>query len=287
METVLRIAIQKSGRLSEDSLALIKDCGISFNTESRVLKEQATNFPLEFLFVRDDDIPMYIRDGIADVGIVGKNEYDEQGIDLCMLKDLGFAKCRLSVAVPQGAPYDGLSSLEGKRIATSYPHILGEALKKAGVHASFVQVAGSVEVTPAVGIADCICDLVSTGTTLAANGLKEVECIYRSSAILLGRKEMGDPVKEDILRRLMLRINAVQRAAGYKYIMFNLPEEHIKEAASIVGGMKSPTVTRLMDSGWVSVQTVVAEDRFWEVLEQLQAIGAEGILVTAIEKMTE
>lgn len=287
METVLRIAIQKNGRLSEDSLALIKDCGIVFGTESRVLKERASNFPLEFLFVRDDDIPMYIRDGIADVGIVGKNEYDEQGIDLCMLKDLGFAKCRLSVAVPQGFPYDGLKSLEGKRIATSYPRILGGVLEKAGVHASFVHVAGSVEVTPAVGVADCICDLVSTGTTLAANGLKEVECIYRSSAILLGRKEMGDKGKEDVLRRLLLRINAVQRAAGYKYIMFNLPEEHIKEAAAIVGGMKSPTVTRLMDPGWVSVQTVVAEDRFWEVLEQLEAIGAEGILVTAIEKMTE
>jgi len=287
METVLRIAIQKSGRLSDDSLELIRSCGIKFGAEARVLKERASNFPLEFLYVRDDDIPMYIRDGIADVGIVGMNEYDEQGIGLHMLKDLGFAKCRLSVAVPQGMPYKDLHSLEGKRIATSYPNILGQTLKAAGVNATFVHVAGSVEVTPAVGIADCICDLVSTGTTLAANGLVEVECIYRSSAILLGRKEMGNREKEDILRRLLLRIDAVQRAAGYKYIMFNLPEDHIKDAAAIVGGMKSPTITHLMDPGWVSVQTVVEEDRFWEVLEQLEAIGAEGILVTAIEKMTE
>lgn len=284
---MLRIAIQKSGRLSEESLALVKDCGISFNCDSRVLKEQASNFPLEFLFVRDDDIPMYIRDGIADVGIVGRNEYDEQGIDLKLIKDLGFAKCRLSVAVPQGFDYKDLSSLEGKRIATSYPHILGSVLEKAGVHASFVQVAGSVEVTPAVGLSDCICDLVSTGTTLAANGLREVECIYRTSAVLLGRKEMHSKEKDDILSRLLLRINAVQKAAGYKYIMFNLPEEDLSKAAAIVGGMKSPTVTRLMDKGWISVQTVVEEDRFWEVLEQLKAIGAEGILVTAIEKMTE
>lgn len=284
---ILRIAIQKSGRLSDDSLALIRDCGIKFTTDSRVLKERASNFPLEFLFVRDDDIPTYIRDGIADCGIVGRNEYDEQGIGLRVVKDLGFAKCRLSVAVPQGFAYRGLSSLEGKRIATSYPHILGRVLEQAGVHATFVRVSGSVEVTPAVGLADCICDLVSTGTTLRANGLEEVECVYRTSAVLLARQSMGSAEKDRILERLMLRINAVQKAQGYKYIMFNLPEKELDKVRTLVPGMKSPTVTRLLESGWVSVQTVVQEDRFWDVLEQLKELGAEGILVTAIEKMTE
>ena len=287
MAQVLRIAIQKSGRLSEKSLEIIKKCGIKFGSDERVLKEQASNFPLEFLYVRDDDIPAYIRDGVADIGIVGRNEYDEQAIDLQVLTDLGFAKCRLSIAVPQDMQYTGLTSLEGKRIATSYPNILGGILKEQGVKASFVQVSGSVEVTPAVGIADAICDLVSTGATLAMNGLKEVQAIYTSTAVMIGRKRMGSSEKEAILQRLMLRIDAVMRAASFKYVIFNLPEEHLDQVAHIVGGMKSPTVTRLMEAGWVSVQTVVAEDTFWDVFEQLKALGAQGILVTPIEKMTE
>lgn len=283
----LRIAIQKSGRLSEGSLALLKNCGISFVSDSRVLKEKASNFPLEFLFVRDDDIPTYVRDGIADIGIVGRNEYDEQGSDLAVVRDLGFASCRLSIAVPEGFDYKDLHSLEGKRIATSYPRILGGVLKKAGVHATFVTVAGSVEVTPAVGLADCICDLVSTGTTLRANGLREAECVYKTSAILIARSEMGDGEKDAVLKKLLLRIDAVQKAQGCKYIIFNLPEEKLRDACALVPGMKSPTVTKLMEPGWVSVQTVITEDRFWEVLEQLLAIGAEGVLVTGIEKMTK
>jgi ATP phosphoribosyltransferase len=287
MDQVLRIAIQKSGRLSEKSLEIIKKCGIKFGSDERVLKEQASNFPLEFLYVRDDDIPAYIHDGVSDIGIVGRNEYDEQAIDLQVLRDLGFAKCRLSIAVPQDMQYFGLSSLEGLRIATSYPNILGGILQERGVKASFVKVSGSVEVTPAVGIADAICDLVSTGATLAMNGLKEVEAIYTSTAVMIGRKQMGSSEKEAILKRLMLRIDAVMRAASYKYVLFNLPEEHLDQVARIVGGMKSPTVTRLMESGWVSVQTVVAEDTFWDVFEQLKALGAQGILVTPIEKMTE
>jgi len=287
MAQVLRIAIQKSGRLSEKSLEIIKKCGIKFGSDERVLKEQASNFPLEFLYVRDDDIPAYIRDGVADIGIVGRNEYDEQAIDLQVLTDLGFAKCRLSIAVPQDMQYTGLTSLEGKRIATSYPNILGGILKEQGVKASFVQVSGSVEVTPAVGIADAICDLVSTGATLAMNGLKEVQAIYTSTAVMIGRKRMGSSEKEAILQRLMLRIDAVMRATSFKYVIFNLPEEHLDQVAHIVGGMKSPTVTRLMEAGWVSVQTVVAEDTFWDVFEQLKALGAQGILVTPIEKMTE
>lgn len=287
MDEVLRIAIQKKGRLSEQSLEIIKQCGIKFGADERVLKDRATNFPLEFLYVRDDDIPSYIADSIADIGIVGRNEFDEQGIDLAVLRDLGFAKCRLSIAVPHEFGYKDLSSLEGKRIATSYPRILGKILAEEGVKANLVSVSGAVEITPLVGVADAICDLVSTGATLAMNGLKEVQTIYRSSAVMIGRKEMGSKVKEEILSRLLLRIDAVMKASSYKYVIFNLPEAQLEAVAAVVGGMKSPTVTKLMETGWVSVQIVVAEDTFWEVFEQLKALGAQGILVTAIEKMTE
>ncbi|MDD4648386.1 MAG: ATP phosphoribosyltransferase, partial [Sphaerochaeta sp.] len=207
MAEVVRIAIQKSGRLSEKSLQIIKNCGIKFGSDARVLKEEASNFPLEFLYVRDDDIPAYIRDGIADIGIVGRNEYDEQAIDLEVLRDLGFAKCRLSIAVPNDFVYQGLSSLEGKRVATSYPNILGGILKENGVSASFVQVSGSVEITPAVGVADAICDLVSTGATLAMNGLREVQSIYTSTAVMIGRKQMANAEKQRILDRLMIRLD--------------------------------------------------------------------------------
>jgi len=287
MDEVLRIAIQKKGRLSEQSLEIIKQCGIKFGADERVLKDRATNFPLEFLYVRDDDIPSYIADSIADIGIVGRNEFDEQGIDLAVLRDLGFAKCRLSIAVPHEFGYKDLSSLEGKRIATSYPRILESILAEEGVKANLVSVSGAVEITPLVGVADAICDLVSTGATLAMNGLKEVQTIYRSSAVMIGRKEMGSKVKEEILSRLLLRIDAVMKASSYKYVIFNLPEAQLEAVAAVVGGMKSPTVTKLMETGWVSVQIVVAEDTFWEVFEQLKALGAQGILVTAIEKMTE
>ncbi|OQA42502.1 MAG: ATP phosphoribosyltransferase [Spirochaetes bacterium ADurb.Bin315] len=204
-----------------------------------------------------------------------------------MLRDLGFAKCRLSIAVPHEFGYKDLSSLEGKRIATSYPRILESILAEEGVKANLVSVSGAVEITPLVGVADAICDLVSTGATLAMNGLKEVQTIYRSSAVMIGRKEMGSKVKEEILSRLLLRIDAVMKASSYKYVIFNLPEAQLEAVAAVVGGMKSPTVTKLMETGWVSVQIVVAEDTFWEVFEQLKALGAQGILVTAIEKMTE
>ncbi len=286
MADVLRIAIQKSGRLSKKSLAIIKQCGITFGSDERVLKEQATNFPLEFLYVRDDDIPAYIADGVADIGIVGRNEFDEQGRDLAVLRDLGFSRCRLSIAVPHGFAYEGLQSLAGKRIATSYPNILKQILEKEGIEASFVEVSGSVELTPAVGVADAICDLVSTGATLAMNGLREVEQVYHSTAVMIGRRELSKE-KETILDRLLLRIDAVMRAASYKYIMFNLPEAHVLAVSELIGGMKSPTVTPLLEKGWVSVQSVVAEDRFWDVFEQLKELGAQGILVTPIEKLAE
>jgi len=285
----LRIAVQKSGRLSEKSLEIIKSCGISFGCDSRVLREEASNFPLEFLYVRDDDIPFLVADGVADIGIVGRNGYDESGVDLEVVKDLGFASCRLSIAVPNDFDYKGLESLEGKRIATSYPRILGKILKERGVSASFVEVAGSVEITPQIGIADCICDLVSTGTTLKMNGLKEVEPIYFTSAVLISRKNLAalEPERFDILSRLLVRMEAVRMAKNKKYVLFNLPKERLERAAEIIGGMKSPTVTPLMDTSWVSVQSVIDEDRFWEVFENLREIGAEGILVMNIEKMTD
>lgn len=285
----LRIAVQKSGRLSEKSLELIRSCGIEFSEDSRVLRTFSTNFPLEFLFVRDDDIPTYVNDGVADIGIVGRNEYDEKGFDLKVVRDLGFASCRLSIAVPNDFDYKGLSSLEGKRIATSYPRITESVLRKAGVNASYVNVSGSVEITPQIGIADCISDLVSTGTTLRMNGLKEVEPIYYTSAVMISRKEFEEEEAEraDVLRRLLVRMDTVAMAKHKKYVLFNLPKKNLDEAAAIIGGMKSPTVTPLMDPDWVSVQSVVAEDRFWTVFESLRELGAEGILVMNIEKMTE
>ena len=284
----LRIAIQKSGRLSEKSLEIVHSCGIDFNADGRVLREVASNFPLEFLFVRDDDIPTYVADDVADIGIVGRNEVDESGYELEVVRDLGFAACRLSIAVPEGFRYEGLKSLEGRRIATSYPRILSGILEDNGVKATLVTVAGSVEITPTVGIADCICDLVSTGTTLRMNGLREVEAIYHTSAVMVCRPGFRqDAEKASILDRLLLRMDTVNNARKKKYILFNLPADRIDDAARIVGGMKSPTVTPLLDRSWVSVQSVIAEDRFWSVFEDLRAIGAEGILVMPIEKMSD
>ena len=284
----LRIAIQKSGRLSEKSLDIVHSCGIDFNADGRVLREVASNFPLEFLFVRDDDIPTYVADDVADIGIVGRNEVDESGYELEVVRDLGFAACRLSIAVPEGFRYEGLKSLEGRRIATSYPRILSGILEDNGVKATLVTVSGSVEITPTVGIADCICDLVSTGTTLRMNGLREVEAIYHTSAVMVCRPGFRqDGEKAALLDRLLLRMDTVNNARKKKYILFNLPADRIDDAARIVGGMKSPTVTPLLDRSWVSVQSVIAEDRFWSVFEDLRAIGAEGILVMPIEKMSD
>lgn len=288
MEKTLKIAIQKSGRLSEKSLDIIRTSGINFGSDGRVLKEKAANFPMEFLYVRDDDIPTYVHEGIADIGIVGRNEEDEKGLGNEVVRDLGFASCRLSIAVPNDFDYVALESLEGKKIATSYPNILRKILKNKGVNATLVEVSGSVEITPQIGVADCICDLVSTGTTLKMNGLKEVEEVYYSSAIMIMSPYLkADEQKLAILDRLLVRMDAVNKAKKQKYILFNLPKSHIEKAAQIIGGMRSPTVTPLLDEDWVSVQSVVSEDRFWQVFEMLRKIGAEGILVMNIEKMTE
>ncbi|AEC02631.1 ATP phosphoribosyltransferase [Parasphaerochaeta coccoides] len=286
----LRLAVQKTGRLSEKSLEIIAGCGISFGSDSRLLKEHARNFPLEFLFVRDDDIPAYVRDGVADIGIVGRNELDERcPDDLEIVRDLGFAQCRLSVAVPRDFPYGGLQWLAGKRIATSYPNILGRILEERGVTAKICYLSGSVEIAPAAGIADAICDLVSSGTTLLMNGLREVEPLYSSTAVMVSRQGFMSEAspRQVILERLLLRIDSVIRAKSYKYIMFNLPADHVTAVSKIAGGMKSPTVTPLLEEGWVSVQMVVAEDTFWDIFEKLRELGAQGILVTPIEKLTE
>lgn len=285
MGDLLRIAVQRSGRLSEKTLALISACGIKFGSDSRLLKERAENFPLEFLFVRDDDIPNYVATGVADIGIVGRNVYEEQEVDLTLWRDLGFAKCRLSIAVPQRMEYENLSTLAGKRIATTYPNLLTRALREQGVEAKIVVLSGSVEVAPSINVADAIADIVSTGATLESNGLREVETIYRSTAVMIGRQELSD-AKEQILQRLLLRLDAVMKATGYKYVMFNLPQAHLKQVSALVKGMKSPTVTPLLDSSWCAVQTVVHEDEFWDMLEQLKSLGAQGVLVTPIEKMS-
>ncbi len=286
--TVLRVAVQKSGRLSEKSLDIISKCGIDFNKGSRVLKSRAENFPIEFLYLRDDDIPGYVYDGIADIGIVGKNEMDEKAFAVEIVRDLGFSKCRLSIAVPNSFDYKSLSDLEGKQIATSYPTILKSCLKEQGVSAGIHEISGSVEIAPAIGLTDAICDIVSTGSTLISNGLKEVDVLYRSSAVMIARKGLAeaDAEKQLILDRLLMRIDAVMRARHYKYIMFNLPSEKVSQVKEIIPGTKSPTVTPLLEEGWSSVQTVVQEDDFWDVFEALKGIGAQGILVTGIEQMT-
>lgn len=285
---VLRIAVQKSGRLSEKSLDIISQCGIDFNNDSRVLTSRAENFPIEFLYLRDDDIPGYVYDGIADIGIVGRNEADEKGYDVQVVRDLGFSKCRLSIAVPNTFEYTSLQDLEGRQIATSYPNILSEILKERGVEAQIHEISGSVEIAPTIGLTDAICDIVSTGSTLISNGLKEVEVIYRSSAIMISRKGLKEqePEKARILDRLLMRIDAVMRAKHYKYIMFNLPTDKVSKVKDIIPGVKSPTVTPLLDPTWSSVQTVVQEDLFWDVFEALKGLGAQGILVTGIEQMT-
>ncbi len=283
----LRIAVQKKGRLSEKSLAIITSCGIDFGTGSRVLKNRAYNFPIEFLYLRDDDIPGYVYDGIADIGIVGHNEVAEKGYDVAIVRDLGFSKCRLSVAVPSSFAYSGLHDLAGREIATSYPNILRSCLQERGVEAGIHEISGSVEIAPAIGLADAICDLVSTGSTLISNGLKEVEVLFRSSAVMVSRRDLAaeSPVKQEILDKLLQRMDAVMLARDYKYILFNLPTDKIGEVSAIIPGMKSPTVTSLFKEGWSSVQTVVKEDDFWDIFEALKQLGAEGLLVTSIEKM--
>ena len=284
MDNILRIAVQKKGRLSDDSLKLIKECGIKFNNGTGKLKASATNFPMEFLFLRDDDIPGYVQDGIADIGIVGANEAAEKDKDVEWVKHLGFSKCRLSLAIDKNETYNGLSDFEGKSLATSYPKILGDYLKENGVNAEINEISGSVEIAPSIGLAYGICDIVSSGSTLMSNGLKEVEVIFKSEAVLLANKHLSE-TKRETLDSLLFRFEAVQAAKNNKYILLNAPHESVDKIIQILPGMKSPTVLPLAKEGWSSVHTVIREDDFWQIIEDLRKAGAEGILVVPIEKM--
>lgn len=284
MEKIIRIAVQKSGRLSDDSLSLIKECGIKFYNGTGKLKSTSTNFPIEFLFLRDDDIPGYVADGVADLGIVGQNEVVEKDKNVTTLKALGFSKCRLSLAVAKGQAYEGVQFFEGKSIATSYPKILGDYLKSQNINAEIHEISGSVEIAPSIGLAEGICDIVSSGSTLMMNGLKEVEEIFKSEAVLIAHNELPD-WKREIAERLLFRINAVQAGKSSKYVLLNAPNASIEKIISLIPGMRSPTILPLAQEGWSSVHSVLNEDTFWENIEELRAAGAEGILVVPIEKM--
>jgi ATP phosphoribosyltransferase len=284
MNTLLRIAIQKSGRLQEGSLALLKDCGLSINNSRDQLKATARNFPVEILFLRDDDIPQYLEDHVADVGIVGENVLIEKRKNTVLVTKLDFAKCRLAIAVPRGENYTGVEWLAGKNIATSYPVIVRQYLKDHGVQAGIHEISGSVEIAPGIGLADAICDIVSTGSTLLNNGLKEVALVLQSEAVLASSPKLA-PEKQNILDQLLFRIAAVNSARNNKYILLNCPDEAIPNITSLIPGMKSPTIMPLARPGWSSLHSVVNENDFWEKIGLLKSHGAEGILVIPIEKM--
>jgi ATP phosphoribosyltransferase len=282
--TTLRLAVQKSGRLSEESMSLIKACGISFKNGIGALKASASNFPIEFLFLRDDDIPGYVADGIADIGIVGENVVVETNKPVKEIYKLGFSKCRLCIAVPKGSEYKSPQSLQGRGIATSYPRILQKFLDEHQIKAEIHEISGSVEIAPSIGLADAIFDIVSTGSTLFTNGLTEVETVFRSEAVLIGNEAITAE-KQMILEKLIFRIKSHQRAQNAKYILLNAPKENIAQIIKLLPGIKSPTVTPLASEGWVSIHSVIEENDFWDKIESLQAAGAEGILVIPIEKM--
>ena len=282
---MLTIAVQKTGRLSEKTLHLLKECGIQFENGGKdKLKTKASNFPLTILFLRDDDIPECVDDKIADVGIVGENVVQEKGKDLLIAERLGFARCRLSIAVPKSMIYRDAKDLNNLKIATSYPVILQSFLDKNAIKAEIHEINGSVEIAPSIGLADVIFDIVSTGSTLLSNGLKEVETVMNSEAVIVTKPDI-DPDKEAILEKLLFRIRSVQKAAAYKYILLNAPNDKIDEICSLLPGMKSPTIMPLAMENWSSLHSVIREDDFWENIENLKNKGAQGILVIPIEKM--
>jgi ATP phosphoribosyltransferase len=279
----IKLAIQKGGRLSEKSLDLLNQCGIKVSNGGK-LRAEASNFPLEVLYLRDDDIPQYVADGVADIGIVGENVVVEKAKDLDIIEPLGFAKCRLSLAVPRETAYKGISWFDGKKIATSYPNIVRAFLVEKGIQATIEEISGSVEIAPGIGLADGICDIVSTGSTLLANGLREVETVAKSEAILVKNKALSH-AKTELVEQLRFRIRTVRAAAQYKYILLNAPDSALQNIAALLPGMKSPTILPLAEKGWSSMHSVVKEDEFWEIVDKLKAAGAEGILVCPIEKM--
>ena len=281
---MLRIAVQSKGRLFEETMALLQEADIKIPSSKRILLVQSSNFPVEVLFLRDDDIPQSVANGVADLGIVGENEFVERNEDAEIVKRLGFSKCRLSLAIPKDVDYSGLSWFEGKKIATSYPGILERFMEKNGIQTDIHVITGSVEIAPGISLADAIFDIVSSGSTLVSNRLKEVEVVMKSEALLIGNKNLSEEKKE-ILNELLFRIEAVKAAEDKKYVLMNIPTEKLSEIIEVLPGMKSPTVMPLAQEGWSSVHTVLDQKCFWKIIEKLKALGAEGILVLPIEKM--
>jgi len=280
----LKIAVQKSGRLYDDSLKILKECGIELQNGMNKLLNEAMNFPLQVLFLRDDDIPQYVEDAVADIGIVGENIIFEKNKNVHVVEKLGFGKCRLSIAVPRNEQYANVGYLQQKRIATSYPFLLQQFLDENKVQAEIHEISGSVEITTGVGLADAICDLVSSGSTLFSNGLKEADIVLHSEAALISNKNLsGD--KQVLLDKLLFRIQAVKKSKKYKYILLNVPNEKLETVCNIIPGMKSPSIMPLTIEGWSSLHSVVQEDDFWNIIESLKENGAQGILVAPIEKM--
>ena len=280
----LKIAIQKSGRLNEDSLKILKDCGISIDNGKDQLKAAARNFPLEVLYLRNGDIPQYLKDGVVDVAIIGENVLIEKGKDLEVIEKLGFSKCRVSIAIPKNSNYNTLKDLQGKRIATSYPNTINQFLSEKGIEAELHVISGSVEIAPNIGLADAICDIVSSGSTLFKNNLKEVEVLLKSEAVLTIAPDLSSEKKE-LLSKLQFRLKSVLRARDSRYVLMNAPNEKIASIANILPGMRSPTVLPLAEAGWSSIHTVINKEKFWEIIDELKSAGAEGILVCPIEKM--
>ncbi|MGP1475987.1 MAG: ATP phosphoribosyltransferase [Phocaeicola sp.] len=281
---MLRIAVQSKGRLYDDTMALLEEADIKIPSSKRTLLVQSTNFPIEVLFLRDDDIPQSVAGGVADLGIVGENEFVERQEDAMIIKRLGFSKCRLSLAIPKDVEYPGLQWFEGKKVATSYPGILRRFMKEHNINADIHVITGSVEIAPGIHLADAIFDIVSSGSTLVSNSLKEVEVIMKSEALLIGNKNMSVE-KKTILDELLFRVEAVKTAEDKKYVLMNAPNEKLREIVKVLPGMRSPTVMPLVQEGWSSVHTVLSDKYFWEIIGKLKSLGAEGILVIPIEKM--
>jgi ATP phosphoribosyltransferase len=281
---MLRIAVQSKGRLFEDTMNLLSEADIKVSASKRTLLVQSTNFPLEVLYLRDDDIPQSVASGVADIGVVGENEFVERGEDADIISRLGFSKCHLSLAIPKEINYQGVHWFEGKKIATSYPNILHKYMQEKGIHAKVHVITGSVEISPGIGLADGIFDIVSSGSTLVSNNLHEVEVVMQSEALLIGNKQMSEE-KQKILEQMLFRFKAVKDAEDKKYVRMNAPKARLEEIISVLPGLKSPTIIPLADSEWCSVHTVLDEHRFWEIIGKLKEMGAQGILVTPIEKM--
>jgi len=280
----IKIAIQKSGRLNEDSVKILKDCGISIDNGKDQLRALTRNFPMEVMFLRNGDIPQYLRDGVVDIAIIGENVLIEKGKDISIVERLNFSKCKVSLAVPKDFEYNSIKDLDGKRIATSYPNTVNEYLDKKGIKAELHQISGSVEIAPNIGLADAICDIVSSGSTLFKNNLKEVEVMLTSEAVLAVSQKISEENKA-LLEKLQFRIQAVLKARNSKYVLLNAPNDKIDNIVKVLPGMRSPTVLPLAEKGWSSIHTVVEKNKFWDILDELKAEGAEGILVCPIEKM--